>query len=52
MFSLVILFCIVLSDNSDIPSTVDQLIKMVAEKGDDFEDKLCLQKNDVDSSLW
>lgn len=45
-------FCIVLSENEIFPTTFEQLIDMVADKGDAFEDKLRSRKNEVHSSLW
>lgn len=45
-------FCIVFSDHEFIPTSVESLVDLVAENGDEYEDKLRLRKIDMHSSLW
>lgn len=45
-------FCIVFSEHDKLPTTVEELIQLVADIGDVYEDKLCSRKNDLHPSLW
>lgn len=45
-------FCIVFSDHEFIPNTVESLVELVAENGDEYEDRLRSRKIDMHSSLW
>uniref|UniRef100_A0A2M4A7M2 Putative rna-binding protein n=2 Tax=Anopheles triannulatus TaxID=58253 RepID=A0A2M4A7M2_9DIPT len=42
----------VLSEHDKLPTTVEELIQLVADIGDVYEDKLCSRKNDLHPSLW
>lgn len=45
-------FCIVFSDHEFIPTSVESLVELVAENGDEYEDRLRSRKIDMHSSLW
>uniref|UniRef100_A0AAG5CZM7 G-patch domain-containing protein n=1 Tax=Anopheles atroparvus TaxID=41427 RepID=A0AAG5CZM7_ANOAO len=42
----------VFSEHDKLPTTVEELIQLVADIGDVYEDKLCSRKNDLHPSLW
>ncbi|XP_053660077.1 uncharacterized protein LOC128709117 [Anopheles marshallii] len=44
--------CQVFSEHDKLPTTVEELIQLVADIGDVYEDKLCSRKNDLHPSLW
>uniref|UniRef100_A0A182N596 G-patch domain-containing protein n=1 Tax=Anopheles dirus TaxID=7168 RepID=A0A182N596_9DIPT len=39
-------------EHDKLPTTVEELIQLVADIGDVYEDKLCSRKNDLHPSLW
>lgn len=45
-------FCIVLSENDKLPTTVEELVELVADIGDVYEEKLSSRKNELHPSLW
>lgn len=45
-------FCIVFSENDKLPSTVEELVELVADIGDVYEEKLSSRKNELHPSLW
>jgi hypothetical protein len=45
-------FCIVLSDNELMPTSIEQLIELVADIGDFYEEKLLSRKNELDATIW
>ncbi|XP_052869488.1 uncharacterized protein LOC128275128 [Anopheles cruzii] len=42
----------VFSEHDKLPTTIEELIQLVADIGDVYEDKLCSRKNDLHPSLW
>ncbi|XP_058130495.1 uncharacterized protein LOC131272685 isoform X2 [Anopheles coustani] len=42
----------VFSEHDKLPTTVEELIQLVADIGDVYEEKLCSRKNDLHPSLW
>jgi len=45
-------FHLVFSDDDKLPTTLSELIDLVATIGDIYEEKICLRKNDVPASFW
>lgn len=44
--------CKVLSENDKLPTTVEELVELVADIGDVYEEKLSSRKNELHPSLW
>lgn len=44
--------CKVFSENDKLPTTVEELVELVADIGDVYEEKLCSRKNELHPSLW
>ncbi|XP_055633082.1 SURP and G-patch domain-containing protein 1-like isoform X2 [Toxorhynchites rutilus septentrionalis] len=44
--------CKVFSENDKLPTTVQELVELVADIGDVYEEKLCSRKNELHPSLW
>ncbi|XP_053692705.1 uncharacterized protein LOC128741135 [Sabethes cyaneus] len=44
--------CKVFSENDKLPTTVEELVELVADIGDVYEEKLSSRKNDLHPSLW
>ncbi|XP_058822004.1 SURP and G-patch domain-containing protein 1-like [Topomyia yanbarensis] len=44
--------CKVFSENDKLPTTVEELVELVADIGDVYEEKLSSRKNELHPSLW
>lgn len=44
--------CKVFSENEKLPTTVEELVELVADIGDVYEEKLSSRKNELHPSLW